>query len=225
MTNNKRKLEVDQILDWFQSGEKLRENWLIGTEHEKFLFKKNNYQRLKYKEKFGIKAILDEISIDKSWAKVFEKDFLIALKHFSGASISLEPGGQFELSGAPLKNLHQTCNEAGKHLDLMKSILNKFNLLMMGIGHDPKWDIKDIDWMPKQRYQIMKNYMPKVGTMGLDMMLRTCTIQVNLDYSSENDMVKKFKVSLALQSVATAMFANSLRLLMAVIAVFSLNEH
>ncbi len=209
MLLNKKELELEQILDWFKSGEKKKNDWLIGTEHEKFIFKKNNFERLNYHESFGIKKILDEISIDNDWQKIIEGENIIGLKHISGSSISLEPGGQFELSGAPLKNLHQTCKEAGAHLELMKKISNDFNLLILGLGHDPKWGRDKIGWMPKQRYKIMKKYMPKVGSLGLDMMLRTCTIQVNLDYSDEDDMIKKFHTSIALQSVSTALFANS----------------
>tara|TARA_B100000965_G_C19552244_1_gene740564 strand:- start:259 stop:1617 length:1359 start_codon:yes stop_codon:yes gene_type:complete len=204
-----KRLDIDEILDWFRSGEKKKDDWLIGTEHEKFLFKKNNFQRLKYDEKFGIKTILEEISTDQNWEPIKEKNNLIGLKHKTGSSISLEPGGQLELSGAPLKNLHDTCKEAGTHLDLMKKLSEKFNFVMLGIGHDPKSRIDEIDWMPKERYKIMNQYMPKVGKFGLDMMIRTCTIQVNLDYCNEDDMIKKFQVSLALQSVATALFANS----------------
>tara|TARA_B100002051_G_scaffold31235_1_gene24201 strand:+ start:229 stop:1587 length:1359 start_codon:yes stop_codon:yes gene_type:complete len=209
MSDNKKKLEFDQIIDWFKSGEKKKNDWLIGTEHEKFIFNKDNYERTDYNGQFGIGKILDQISLNDNWSEIKEGDNLIGLKHVSGSSISLEPGGQFELSGAPLKNLHQTCKEAGLHLQLMKKIADHFELLILGLGHDPKSSRNDIKWMPKQRYKIMREYMPKVGKLGLDMMLRTCTIQVNLDYSSEADMIKKFQTSIALQSVSTALFANS----------------
>ena len=209
MSDNKKKLEFDQIIDWFKSGEKKKNDWLIGTEHEKFIFNKDNYERTDYNGQFGIGKILDQISLNDNWSEIKEGDNLIGLKHVSGSSISLEPGGQFELSGAPLKNLHQTCKEAGLHLQLMKKIADHFELLILGLGHYPKSSRNDIKWMPKQRYKIMREYMPKVGKLGLDMMLRTCTIQVNLDYSSEADMIKKFQTSIALQSVSTALFANS----------------
>ena len=209
MTKKFEKLDTEIILDWFRSGEKKKDNWLIGTEHEKFLFKKDNFQRLKYNDKFGIKNILEEISTDRDWKPIIEKNNIIGLKHKAGSSISLEPGGQLELSGAPLKNLHDTCREAGQHLELMKKLSEKFNFVMIGIGHDPKSSLDEIGSMPKERYKIMDQYMPKVGKLGLDMMFRTCTIQVNLDYSNEDDMIKKFQISLALQSVATALFANS----------------
>ncbi len=209
MTRVKRKLELDEIYDWFKDGEKKFDDFLIGTEHEKFLYHNESYKRLNYDGENGVKKILEEISKDESWKKIVENNNIIGLNHFSGSSITLEPGGQFELSGAPLQNLHETCKEAGKHLDLLKKISKKYDFLMIGIGHDPKWKREDINWMPKKRYEIMKNYMPKVGELGLDMMLRTCTIQVNLDYSDENDMIKKFQTSIALQSIATALFANS----------------
>ena len=140
---------------------------------------------------------------------IMEGETIIGLDDGDGGSISLEPGGQFELSGAPLENLHQTCAEAGRHLNQMREATEQFGLGMIGLGFDPLWKREDIPWMPKGRYRIMRNYMPKVGTMGLDMMQRTCTIQVNLDYATEIDMVRKFRVSLALQPVATALFANS----------------
>ena len=123
--------------------------------------------------------------------------------------MSLEPGGQFELSGAPLENIHQTCSEVHTHLDQIRQVAGPMNVAAMGLGFQPKWARADIPWMPKGRYKIMREYMPKKGKLGLDMMLRTCTVQVNLDFQSEADMVKKFRVSLALQPVATALFANS----------------
>ncbi len=207
---NKFSVDENQIINWFRDGEKPKNQWLIGTEHEKFIFKKKTYERINYSEKNGIKSILDFISANGSeWEDVYENNDIIGLKHQSGSSISLEPGGQFELSGAPLKNLHLTCKEAKNHLILMKSILNKFELLMLGLGHDPISKLNEISWMPKNRYNIMKKYMPTVGKHGLDMMSRTCTIQVNLDYSDEVDMVKKFQTSLALQPISTALFANS----------------
>ena len=162
MTKKIQKLEIDQIVDWFRAGEKHRDDWLIGTEHEKFLFNKNKFQRLGYDEENGIRKILEEISENEDWKKIIEDNHPIGLKHFSGSSISLEPGGQFELSGAPLKNLHETCKEAGTHLELIKKISNKYNFLMMGIGHDPKWTRDKISWMPKTRYEIMKKYIKQI---------------------------------------------------------------
>ena len=207
--DNKQTLNFDNICQWFRDGEKKKDDWLIGTEHEKFLFKKNNFKRLGYEDFKGIKFILNKIAEEENWQKISENNNLIGLKHKSGSSISLEPGGQFELSGAPLKNLHMTCNEAGLHLNLMKKISNELDFVMLGLGFDPISKRDEINWMPKNRYKIMKNHMPKVGNLGIDMMIRTCTIQVNLDYLDEKDMIKKFQTSLALQPIATALFSNS----------------
>ena len=207
--NNKQTLNIEKIWQWFKYGEKKKDDWLIGTEHEKFLFKKNIFKRLSYEDLNGIKFILNKIAGEEDWEKILENNNLIGLKHKSGSSISLEPGGQFELSGAPLKNLHMTCNEAGLHLKLLKRISNELDFVTLGLGFDPVSKRDQINWMPKNRYEIMKNHMPKVGNLGIDMMIRTCTIQVNLDYSDEKDMIKKFQTSLALQPIATALFSNS----------------
>ena len=203
------KLEKNDLIDWFVSGEKPREDWKIGTEHEKFVFHENSFKRVGYFGKSGIGELLNNLAEKNNWEKILENNNTIALRDHTGASISLEPGGQLELSGKPLENLHQTCKETGLHLKMMKDVMSELGLSMIGLGYDPKWSRLDQNWMPKGRYEIMKNYMPKVGDLGLDMMLRTCTIQVNLDYFSEQDMVQKFQISLALQSVATALFANS----------------
>ena len=203
------KLEYSDLLIWFSQGEKLSKNWRIGTEHEKFVFYTNNLKRVSYLGASGISELLNALAINNNWVKIIENNNTIGLKDDTGASISLEPGGQLELSGTPLENLHQTCKETGQHLKIMKEVMSGLGLSMVGVGYDPKWTRSDISFMPKGRYEIMKNYMPKVGQLGLDMMLRTCTIQVNLDFSSEKDMVEKFQISMALQSVATALFANS----------------
>ena len=203
------KLEYSDLLKWFSQGEKLSKNWRIGTEHEKFVFYTNNLKRVSYLGASGISELLNALAIKNNWVKIIENKNTIGLKDDTGASISLEPGGQLELSGTPLESLHQTCKETGQHLKIMKEVMSGLGLSMVGVGYDPKWARSDISFMPKGRYEIMKNYMPKVGQLGLDMMLRTCTIQVNLDFSSEKDMVEKFQISMALQSVATALFANS----------------
>jgi glutamate--cysteine ligase len=203
------KLEYSDLLKWFNQGEKPSKNWRIGTEHEKFVFYTNNFKRVSYLGASGISELLNALAIKNNWVKIIENNNTIGLKDDTGASISLEPGGQLELSGTPLENLHQTCKETGQHLKIMKEVMSGLGLSMVGVGYDPKWSRSDISFMPKGRYEIMKNYMPKVGQLGLDMMLRTCTIQVNLDFSSEKDMVEKFQISMALQSVATALFANS----------------
>ncbi|HAL07284.1 MAG TPA: glutamate--cysteine ligase, partial [Brevundimonas sp.] len=188
------------------------DQWRIGAEHEKFGFDKSTLRRPAYDGPGGIKAMLDGLT-RFGWTPVLEGDHVIALERRNAegfsASISLEPGGQFELSGAPLKNIHDICNETGQHLMEVKQVADQLNLGFLGLGFDPMWRREDIPVMPKGRYDIMRAYMPKKGKLGLDMMLRTCTIQANLDFDSEADMVMKFRTSLALQPIATALFANS----------------
>ena len=195
------------LLAVFESGEKPREDWRIGTEHEKFVYRMSDHRAPSYEEPGGIRDLLMGLT-EFGWEPVLENGKVIALSGADG-NISLEPAGQFELSGAALKNLHQTCSEAARHLDQCKTVGERLGLGFLGTGMWPDKTRADLPRMPKGRYAIMLNYMPKVGSLGLDMMLRTCTIQVNLDYSSEADMVKKFRVGLALQPVATALFANS----------------
>jgi glutamate--cysteine ligase len=197
-----------QLIDYIAKGSRPRDAWRIGTEHEKFAFRLNDLRRLEYEGPGGIRTLLEGLQ-RYGWKPVREGETLIGLTDNKGATISLEPGGQVELSGAPLETLHQTCAEVGTHLTQVKEIGNELGIGMVGLGFDPKWPRDDVPWMPKGRYRIMRNYMPKRGTQGLDMMLRTCTVQVNLDFSSEADMVKKFRVALALQPLATALFANS----------------
>jgi glutamate--cysteine ligase len=197
----------DDLLSVFSGGEKPAERWRIGTEHEKFVYRVEDHRAPSYAEPGGIRDLLDGLT-EFGWAPVIEGDNAIALSGPDG-TISLEPAGQFELSGAALENLHQTCAEANRHLGQCKTVGERLGLGFLGLGMWPDKARSDLPVMPKGRYKIMLNYMPKVGTLGLDMMLRTCTIQVNLDYSSEADMAKKFRVGLALQPVATALFANS----------------
>jgi len=202
----------DDLLSVFSGGEKPRERWRIGTEHEKFVYRMADHHAPSYDEPNGIRDLLSGLT-EYGWRPVIEtgpdgRQNVIALSGNDG-TISLEPAGQFELSGAPLQNLHQTCAEAARHLDQCKSVGDRLGLGFLGLGMWPDKARSDLPVMPKGRYAVMLNYMPKVGSLGLDMMLRTCTIQVNLDYSSEADMVKKFRVGLALQPVATALFANS----------------
>jgi len=196
-----------QLVEWFSSSVKPRDKWLIGTEHEKFAFRLSDLKRLPYEGVDGIGAILDGL-VRFGWEPVQEHGKTIALTH-GGCAITLEPGGQFELSGAPLDNLHQTCNEVHTHLAQVREVCDELGVGMLGIGFDPKWTREDIGWMPKGRYAIMKRYMPLKGNLGIDMMKRTCTVQVNLDFESEADMVEKYRISLALQPLATALFANS----------------
>jgi glutamate--cysteine ligase len=195
------------LLSEFERGEKPSENWRIGTEHEKFVYRMADHRAPSYEEPGGIRDLLIGLT-EFGWDPVLENGNVIALKGEDG-NVSLEPAGQFELSGAALRNLHQTCSEAARHLEQCKTVGERLGLGFLGTGMWPDKSRDELPRMPKGRYAIMLDYMPKVGSLGLDMMLRTCTIQVNLDYASEADMVKKFRVGLALQPVATALFANS----------------
>jgi glutamate--cysteine ligase len=197
-----------ELVAYLEQGCKARAAWRIGTEHEKFGFTQEDLRRLPYEGPRGIRALLEGLAARFGWEPVLEEGLPIALKK-AGCNITLEPGGQFELSGAPLETLHQTCCEVHTHLDEVKKIATPLEIGMLGMGFDPKWRREDVPWMPKGRYRIMGGYMPKRGSLGLDMMLRTCTVQVNLDFASEADMVRKFRTSLALQPIATALFANS----------------
>ena len=203
--------DVGQLVEWIAKGAKPAADWRIGTEHEKFLFHRDSLRPVAYDGDSGVEAMLNALCkvIGDKATPIIEKGKIIGLKDGDGGSVSLEPGGQLELSGAPLSNLHQTCAETGRHLRHMRAVSSALGVGMLGIGFQPKWTLDDISWMPKGRYQIMQNHMPKVGTMGLDMMLRSCTVQVNLDYADEADMRRKFRTSLALQPIATALFANS----------------
>jgi len=196
------------LLAEFSGGEKPRKAWRIGTEHEKFVYRIDDHRAPTWEEPCGIRDLLMGLT-EYGWTPVEENGKVIALTGPYKGTISLEPAGQFELSGAPLENLHQTCAEASRHLDQCKAVGERLGLGFLGLGMWPDKTRGELPRMPKGRYGIMLEYMPKVGSLGLDMMLRTCTIQVNLDYSSEADMVKKFRVGLALQPVATALFANS----------------
>ncbi|NIJ19747.1 glutamate--cysteine ligase [Sphingomonas naasensis] len=196
-----------QLVDYFARGEKPRDRWRIGTEHEKFVFSTRDHHAPSYDEPGGIRDLLMALT-SYGWKPVEERGKVIALSGPDG-TISLEPAGQFELSGAPLDNLHETCAEAGRHLKQVKAVGDQLGVGFLGLG---MWHDKtraELPIMPKGRYKIMLSHMPRVGNLGLDMMLRTCTIQVNLDYASEADMAKKFRVGLALQPLATALFANS----------------
>ncbi len=190
-----------------ERGEKPVRDWRIGTEHEKFVYRLSDHGAPSYDEPGGIHDLLMALT-RFGWEPVIEGGKVIALSGSDG-TVSLEPAGQLELSGAPLANLHQTCAETGRHLKQVKEVGAELGLGFLGLGMWPDKTRAELPIMPKGRYAIMLNHMPRVGTMGLDMMLRTCTIQTNLDYSSEADMVQKFRVSLALQPLATALFANS----------------
>ena len=199
--------DKSQLVAWLAVGEKPRTDWRIGTEHEKFMFHLDSLSHVAYEGASGIREVLNALceEIGESASPIIEGEHIIGLKDGFGGSVSLEPGGQLELSGAPLENLHQTCAETGRHLRHMRAVSSALGLGMIGIGFQPKWSRDEISWMPKGRYKIMREYMPKVGGLGLDMMLRSCTVQVNLDYADEADMRRKFRTSLALQPVATAL--------------------
>tara|TARA_R110000782_G_scaffold182437_6_gene272769 strand:- start:112478 stop:113851 length:1374 start_codon:yes stop_codon:yes gene_type:complete len=197
----------DHLISVFANGEKPPERWRIGTEHEKFVYSMKDHHAPSYEEKGGIHTLL--IGLTRyGWKPVYEGENIIALSGDDG-TISLEPAGQLELSGAPLENLHQTCAETGRHLEQVKTVGDMLGLGFLGLGMWPDKTRAELPIMPKGRYDIMLRHMPRVGSLGLDMMLRTCTVQTNLDYASESDMVQKFRVSLALQPLATALFANS----------------
>jgi glutamate--cysteine ligase len=196
-----------QLAAWLEVGAKPKSRWRIGTEHEKFCFNLADLRRLPYAGPSGIRSLLEGLT-RFGWEAVEEDGLPIALTQDNGA-ITLEPGGQFELSGAPVRTIHETCAEVHTHLHQVKAVAAELGVGLIGLGFDPKWPREQISWMPKARSAIMRAYMPKKGRLGLDMMLRTCTVQVNLDFSSEADMVRKFRASLALQPIATALFANS----------------
>ncbi|MBA3730632.1 MAG: glutamate--cysteine ligase [Sphingomonas sp.] len=197
----------EDLLSIFAGGEKPREAWRIGTEHEKFVYRLADHRAPSWDEPGGIRDLLEGLT-EFGWKPIEENGKIIALAGADG-NISLEPAGQLELSGAPLSDLHASCAESGRHLRQVKAVGDKLGLGFLGLGMWPDKSRAELPMMPKGRYKIMSEHMPRVGNLGLDMMLRTCTIQVNLDYSSEADMVKKFRVGLALQPVATALFANS----------------
>jgi len=202
-------IKKDDLTEYFFRGIKSKNNLKIGVEHEKFILNKNTLKPLSYEEHNGIKEILEKLTTI-GWIPLYDdnKKTIIALKRGKEA-ITLEPGGQIELSGAPLDNIHETCEETTNHLKELKKIGNELNFILLGMGVEPNLNLDDIPWMPKQRYGIMKKYMTKVGTLGHHMMKRTCTNQVNIDYSSEVDMIEKLRLMLNLESIATAMFANS----------------
>jgi glutamate--cysteine ligase len=196
------------LVDYIEQGCKPVSDWRIGTEHEKFGYTQDDLRPLPYDGERSIRAILDGLT-QLGWNPVAENGNVIALTDSTGATVTLEPGGQLELSGAPLDSIHETSAETYQHLTQVKQVAARLGIGFIGLGFQPKWGRDDIPWMPKGRYRIMRDYMPKRGGLGLDMMLRTCTVQVNLDFASEADMVKKLRVSLALQPIATALFANS----------------
>ena len=196
------------LVEYLEAGCKPADAWRIGTEHEKLAYSLDDCAPLPYDGPRSIRTILEGL-VSFGWRPIFEDGKPIALADDLGCSVTLEPGGQLELSGAPLHSIHQTCGEIDMHLEQVKKISADLGIGILGIGYQPKWPISDIPWMPKGRYKIMREYMPTRGKLGLDMMLSTCTVQVNLDFDSERTMVRMFRIGLALQPIATALFANS----------------
>lgn len=201
---------LDDMAAYMAAGAKPKEKFRIGTEHEKFAFFRADNSPVPYFGEASISALLTGMQAKLGWEPIMDGENIIGLgeQHGMGA-ISIEPGGQFELSGAPLETLHQTCKESNQHLAVLRDVAEPMGIRFLGIGGSPKWSLAETPRMPKSRYEIMTRYMPKVGSQGLDMMYRTCTIQVNLDFSSEADMRQKMRVSMKLQSLATALFASS----------------
>jgi glutamate--cysteine ligase len=200
----------DELVAWFAAGAKPKPQFRIGTEHEKFPFTVKGHRPVPYEGQRSIRSLLEGMQHILGWEPIIEEGNIIGMFDVTGGgAISLEPGGQFELSGAPVETVHHTCSELMAHLAQLREVARPLGIGFLGLGMTPNWSRAEIPTMPKGRYRIMTAYMPKVGRYGLDMMYRTCTVQTNLDFSSEPDMVKKLRVSLALQPVATAMFANS----------------
>lgn len=199
-----------ELIEWIASGEKPSQEWRLGTEHEKIPFYRAGNAPVPYDGEAGIRALLDGLQVETGWDPILEGNHPIGLADAdAGGAISLEPGGQFELSGAPVLTVHETAHEFDRHMAAVKRIAEPMGMGFLDLGMSPKWSRAETPVMPKARYRIMTGYMPKVGQLGLDMMYRTATVQVNLDYASEADMVRKLRVSVALQPVATALFANS----------------
>src|SRR3954447_2055181 len=200
----------DELVAWLEQGCKPKQEFRVGTEHEKFAFTVDDHRPVPYAGRRSIRALLDGMAHLLGWEPIMEGDNIIGMYDITGGgAISLEPGGQFELSGAPVESVHQTASELMAHLAQLREVAKPLGIGFLGLGMTPNWRRADMPVMPKGRYKIMTAYMPKVGSLGLDMMYRTCTVQANLDFSSEADMVKKLRVALALQPVATALFANS----------------
>ena len=196
------------LIAYMTAGCKSPAAWRIGTEHEKFAYTLDTFRPLDYEGDNGIRTLLESLQ-QFDWEPVLENGNIIALKKSDGSSVTLEPAGQIELSGAAVETIHQTCNEVNQHLSQVKTIAREMGIGFLGLGYHPKWPLADMPWMPKGRYKIMRDYMPKKGTMGHEMMQATCTVQVNLDFDTEATMVRMFRIALALQPVATALWANS----------------
>jgi glutamate--cysteine ligase len=202
----------DELVAYLEAGSKPESEWRIGTEHEKFGFYRQGHGPIPYAGDRGIRVLLETLQDRFGWDPIEEAGNIIALRRKDcpkGGAITLEPGGQLELSGAPLENVHETYEELRQHFAEVREVSDDVGIGFLGLGFSPKWTLAQTPVMPKERYRIMARYMPTRGKRGLDMMFRTATVQVNVDFGSEADMVSKMRVGLALQPVATALFANS----------------
>jgi len=199
---------VEALVAWFEAAEKPPERWRVGTEHEKIGLYSDSHTPVPYEGERGIGALLERIAQDDGWERVFEGEYLIALEK-NGASITLEPGGQLELSGAPLRTIHETCDEFHTHLALMKRVSEPFGIVWLGLGIHPIDSVEGIPAMPKERYRIMRRYLSTRGERGLVMMFETATVQANFDYSNEADMCEKMRTALSVSPIVSAIYANS----------------
>jgi glutamate--cysteine ligase len=199
---------IDDLVAFFERAQTPPEQWRVGTEHEKIGLYSDSFEPVSYPGRRGIGAILEAIADSDGWNRIFEDGNVIALEK-AGASITLEPGGQLELSGAPLRTIHETCDEFHTHLDLMKRVSEPLGIVWLGLGIQPIHPIEKIPVMPKSRYRIMREYLPTRGSRGLVMMFQTATVQANFDYASESDMVEKLRLALAVSPIVSAIFGNS----------------
>ncbi len=199
---------VDDLIAYFRSSETAMLDWRVGTEHEKVGVYLESGERVPYEGEHGIGALLSRIASEDGWEPVYEESNVIALMK-DGASITLEPGGQIELSGAPLRTIRETCREFNAHVDLVKELSEDLGVAWLGLGVDPLHDVKQMPIMPKRRYDIMRSYLPSRGSLALDMMHATATVQANFDYLDETDMVEKFRTAMGCTAIVSAIFANS----------------
>ncbi len=199
---------LDDCVNYFHAGETPEEDWVIGTEHEKIAVYEDTFERVPYEGERGIAVLLERISKQGEWVPILEGSKIIGLKR-GGASITLEPGGQFELSGAPLATIKETCAEFNSHVDQVKAISEDLGIVWLSLGVDPLHPVSDVPVMPKSRYQIMRDYLPTRGSLGLEMMHLSATVQANFDFSDEADMVAKVRTAMGCTPLVSALFANS----------------
>lgn len=199
---------VADLVGHLASGEKPRERWRVGTEHEKIGLYQSDFRRVPFEGPNGIESLLESIAREAGWARLPEEGRLVALEK-DGASITLEPGGQLELSGAPLASIHETCREFSAHLELVRRLSEPLGIVWLSLGMDPVHGLAEVPRMPKARYAIMRDYLPKRGELALEMMHLTATVQANFDYASEADMVAKLRMALGVTPIVSAIFANS----------------